>query len=100
VRSAWLEGFLTSLSKASEELNVTTSGDKEEKSANLAHETWIALDQQVLGFLLSSLSGGSAAGYKLQKRDCGMEDNREPIWLLDSGVSCQCSLGPSYYPKG
>jgi hypothetical protein len=56
VRSAWLEGFLTSLSKASEELNVTTSGDKEEKSANLAHETWIALDQQVLGFLLSSLS--------------------------------------------
>jgi hypothetical protein len=56
VCGARLEGFLTGASKAHEEFIITTSGDKEEKSVNPAHEAWITLDQQVLGFLLSSQS--------------------------------------------
>jgi hypothetical protein len=56
VRGAQLEDFLIGASKAPKEFIVTKSGEKEEKTANLAHEVWIALDQQVLGFLLSSLT--------------------------------------------
>jgi hypothetical protein len=56
VRCAGLEGFLTGASKTPEEFIVTKDGDKEVKNANLTYETWVALDQQVLGFLLSSLT--------------------------------------------
>jgi hypothetical protein len=35
----------------SDEHITMTDGDKEVKSANLVHETWLALDQQLLGFL-------------------------------------------------
>jgi hypothetical protein len=34
---------------------ITKEGDKDVKNANLAYEAWVALDQQVLGFLLSSV---------------------------------------------
>jgi hypothetical protein len=53
VRGARLEGFLTGKSKMSDEYLTMTDGDKEVKIPNLAYEAWVALDQQVLGFLLS-----------------------------------------------
>jgi hypothetical protein len=52
VRGARLEGFLTGAFKAPEEF----IGDKDNKTTNPAHEVWLALDQQVMGFLLSSLT--------------------------------------------
>ena len=56
VRGARLMGHLTSVSKApEEEITVKTEG-KETKTSNPAYEEWYATDQQVLGFLLSSLS--------------------------------------------
>jgi hypothetical protein len=51
VRGARLEGYLTGASKAPTEF----INDKEDKTANPAHEVWVALDQQVLGFILSSV---------------------------------------------
>jgi hypothetical protein len=56
VCGAQLEGFLTGASKAPGEFIITKDGDKEVKNANPAYETWVTLDQQVLGFLLSSLT--------------------------------------------
>jgi hypothetical protein len=56
VCGACLEGFLTGTSKMPEEYIVTKEGDKDIKNPNPAHEAWVALDQQVLGFLLSSVT--------------------------------------------
>jgi hypothetical protein len=52
MRGAWLQDLLAGASKAPEEFIVTKSGEKEEKITNPTHEAWIALDQQVLSFLL------------------------------------------------
>jgi hypothetical protein len=56
MRGARLEGFLTGASKTSEEFIVTKDGDKEVKNDNPTYEIWVALDQQVIGILLSSLT--------------------------------------------
>lgn len=56
VRGARLQGHLTSTSEKPEaEVTVTADG-KSTNKANPAFEDWEALDQQVLGYLLSSLS--------------------------------------------
>lgn len=56
VRGARLQGHLTGTSEKPEaEVTVTADG-KSTKKANPAFEDWEALDQQVLGYLLSSLS--------------------------------------------
>ncbi|CAN6284799.1 unnamed protein product [Urochloa humidicola] len=57
VRGARLQGFLTGATKAPPaEIIVKGANDKEEKVPNPALEDWEATDQQVLGYLLSSLS--------------------------------------------
>jgi hypothetical protein len=38
-----------------EEFIITKDGDKDVKNTNPTHENWVALDQQVISFLLSSI---------------------------------------------
>jgi hypothetical protein len=56
MKGARLEGFLTGTAKMLGEFIVMKEGDKEIKTPNPAHENWVAMDQQVLGFLLSSVT--------------------------------------------
>jgi hypothetical protein len=56
MKGARLEGFLTGTAKMPDEFIITKEGDKEIKTPNPAHENWVAMDQQVLGFLLSSVT--------------------------------------------
>jgi hypothetical protein len=56
IRGARLEGYLTGSTKMSNEFLLTHEGDKEVKTLNPAHENWVAMDQQVLNFLLSSMT--------------------------------------------
>lgn len=59
VRGARLEGHLTGATKVPNALITTTAGDKGEKEVtarNPEFDDWIATDQQVLGFLLSTLA--------------------------------------------
>lgn len=56
VQGARLMGHLTGVTKAPEEHIVSKSGNEEVKASNPEYESWYAIDQQVLGFLLSSLS--------------------------------------------
>jgi hypothetical protein len=57
VRGACLEGFLTGATKtpASSTVKKTTDG-KDEEVQNPLYVEWVATDQQVLGFLLSSIT--------------------------------------------
>ena len=56
IRGAQLTGFLDNSTPApAKEVDVTTDG-KTVKVANAAYGLWIAQDQQVLGYLLASLS--------------------------------------------
>ncbi len=56
IHDARLQGHLTGAAKKPDaEIAVTVDG-KTEKKANPAFEDWEAVDQQVLGFLLTSLS--------------------------------------------
>jgi hypothetical protein len=56
IRGARLQGHITGDTKAPEEKLVTTVEGKEQKRPNLAFEEWEGKDQQVLRFLLSSLT--------------------------------------------
>lgn len=56
MRGARLIGHLTSEAKQPVAEITITDGDKEKKELNLAFEEWEARDQQVLSYLLSSLS--------------------------------------------
>jgi hypothetical protein len=57
IRDACLEGFLTGKTEAPVAEIVSKDNDgKTIKTPNPAHESWLAQDQQVLSFLLSSLS--------------------------------------------
>jgi hypothetical protein len=57
IRGARLEGFLTGKTEAPAVEIVSKDNDgKTIKTLNPAHESWLAQDQQVLNFLLSSLS--------------------------------------------
>jgi hypothetical protein len=57
IRGACLEGFLTGKTEAlTAEIVSKDNDDKTIKTPNPAHESWLAQDQQVLSFLLSSLS--------------------------------------------
>jgi hypothetical protein len=82
----------------SDEHITMTDGDKEVKSANLVHETWLALDQQLLGFLHDYRS--HSASRSLQKCGCGMEDDRAFLWLPDLGTGSQCSSGFDHDSEG
>jgi hypothetical protein len=54
---ACLEGYLTGkIIKLAAELVAKDDGDKEIKITNLDYEDWLAADQQVLSFLLASVS--------------------------------------------
>jgi hypothetical protein len=67
IRGARLKGFLTDKTEAPAAKIVSKDNDgKTIKTPNLAHESWLAQDQQVLCFLLSSLSKDilSSAGSK------------------------------------
>ena len=56
VRGARLEGHLTSLSKPPPATIKEKQGEKEVDIPNPLHGDWIAVDQQVLAFLLSSVT--------------------------------------------
>jgi hypothetical protein len=57
IRGAHLEGFLTGKTGAPATEIVSKDNDgKTIKTPNPVHESWLAQDQQVLSFLLSSLS--------------------------------------------
>ncbi|BAF18023.1 Os05g0527300 [Oryza sativa Japonica Group] len=59
VRGARLEGHLTGATKTPNALITTTAGDKGEKEVTVRNpefDDWVATDQQVLGFLLSTLA--------------------------------------------
>jgi hypothetical protein len=57
IRGAHLEGFLTGKTEAPATKIVRKDNDgKTIKTPNPVHESWLAQDQQVLSFLLSSLS--------------------------------------------
>jgi hypothetical protein len=56
VRGERLEGYLTGVAKMLDEFIITTDGDKEVKTPNLAHENWVVVGQQILSFLLSSVT--------------------------------------------
>ncbi|CAO2202567.1 unnamed protein product [Urochloa humidicola] len=56
VRGARLEGHLTGTDVAPDAEIIVKVADKEEKKPNPAYEHWEAQDQQVLSYLLSSLS--------------------------------------------
>jgi hypothetical protein len=57
IRGAHLEGFLTGKTEAPATEIVSKDNDgKTIKTPNPVHESWLAQDQQVLSFLLSSLS--------------------------------------------
>jgi hypothetical protein len=56
VHGVRLEGFLIGTPKMSDEHIITTIDEKEVKKPNSMHEAWVALDQQVLCFLLSLAS--------------------------------------------
>jgi hypothetical protein len=56
IRGARLEGYLTGSTKMPDEFLDTHEGDKEVKTPNPAHENWVAVDQQVFSFLLSSVT--------------------------------------------
>jgi hypothetical protein len=56
VRGERLEGYLTGIAKMPDEFIVMTDGDKEVKTPNLAHENWVVVGQQILSFLLSSVT--------------------------------------------
>jgi hypothetical protein len=57
IRGARLEGFLTGKTEAPAVEIVSKDNDSNTiKTLNPAHESWLAQDQQVLNFLLSSLS--------------------------------------------
>jgi hypothetical protein len=57
IHDAHLEGFLTGKTEASAAEIVSKDNDgKMIKTPNLAHESWLAQDQQIFSFLLSSLS--------------------------------------------
>jgi hypothetical protein len=50
-----------------EEFIITKDGNKDVKNTNPTHENWVALDQQVISFLLSSIKSFSLASQHLQK---------------------------------
>ena len=57
VRGARLEGFLTGATKTPPASTMKTTADgKEEEVQNPLYVEWVATDQQVLGFLLSSIT--------------------------------------------
>jgi hypothetical protein len=56
VRGERLEGYLIGVAKMLDEFIITTDGDKEVKTPNLAHENWVVVGQQILSFLLSSVT--------------------------------------------
>ncbi|CAN6312345.1 unnamed protein product [Urochloa humidicola] len=56
VRGVRLEGFLTSVIKAPAAMIKEKQGEKEVDVPNPAHGEWVAVDQQVLGYLLSTMS--------------------------------------------
>lgn len=56
VRGARLEGFLTGAVKAPEPMVKAKIAEKEVVTVNPAHEEWVATDQQVLGYLFSSMT--------------------------------------------
>jgi hypothetical protein len=45
VRSARLDGILTSTSKELDELIITKEDEKKGKTANLVHDAWVTLDE-------------------------------------------------------
>lgn len=56
VRGARLEGFLTGITKTPASTVKRTSDGKQEEVQNPLYIEWVATDQQVLGFLLSSIT--------------------------------------------
>lgn len=56
IRGARLEGYITGKTKAPAAEVQEGSGDKKTAVINPAYEDWLATDQQVLSFLLASLS--------------------------------------------
>jgi len=56
IRGARLQGYLTGAAKAPDAEIVVKTDGKEVKKPNLAYEQWEAEDQQVLSYLLSSIS--------------------------------------------
>lgn len=56
IRGAWLQGHLTGFIKKLEAEIVVIIDGKSENKINSTYEDWEASDQQVLGYLLSSLS--------------------------------------------
>ena len=56
IRSAQLEGFNTGTIKAPPRKIVVQKDDKEKETSNPWYGPWVAQDQQVLSFLITSLS--------------------------------------------
>ena len=56
IRGAQLAGYLDGSTPAPPVLLDVTKEDKTEKVPNPAYAPWVAVDQQVLGYLLNSLS--------------------------------------------
>ena len=56
IHGARMEGYLTGVTQVPEAEIDVKQGDKTIKGPNLTYEEWVATDQQVLGYLLSSLS--------------------------------------------
>lgn len=56
IRGARLVGHLTGVATTPAAVNDGKEGDKIVKVANLAYEEWYTTDQQVLGFVLASLT--------------------------------------------
>jgi hypothetical protein len=110
IRGARLEGFLTGSSKEPEEFIVTKEGDKEVNNINPAHEAWVALDQQVLGFLLSSLSREvlqqvmtcktAAAAWKTIENSFGSQTRARTVNVRIAYVNKMCALGDEMASAG
>lgn len=56
VRGARMEGYLTGATAAPAKLIDAKDGDKIVKKDNPAYDEWVVADQQLLGFLLSTVS--------------------------------------------
>jgi hypothetical protein len=56
IRGARMEGYLTGATRAPSAAIDVKEGDKVVTKINPAYEEWVVVDQQVLGFLLASVS--------------------------------------------
>jgi hypothetical protein len=96
---AQLEGFITGKKKAPAAEIQEKVGDTTVTVANSEYEDWLAADQQVLSFILTSVTKEVLVRIATTKTSRCMEDSRGVASFSDQGSCDQCSHGSRHHPQ-